>query len=236
MTAEVGFEGVPGPSPWYLRSGAEIISGFRWRPAGDKSLSSGKTLLLGSNGPVAVLNFYNYVMALDSSSLLIWHQAWSESGVTEPVRLLLVHPARLTPLPSDLDRVYETMNEHRTAIQLGGQPTAEICLSTTNCADERQANFPVQLRSVEELLILCHSSGIATGAAGERGDSALLVAHPPTSAYRLYPQDWFNSGGRDYGYEWITCVVRDLSTGRVHGEGIRIAPFVLDDSLRCLRR
>ena len=224
------FDNVPGPSPWYLTPATRTVQGFRWQSAGDGPPRSGKTILVGSDGPVAVLDFYNYVRVLDDSSLLIWHQQWSESVPSEPVRLLVVQPQRLTPLPEDLVSVYENMSEHRIPVTLGGRPDSELSLVTHNCVDELRAQFPEELRSLEELLILCHCSGIRTAAAREQGDSALLVVHPPRSTYRLYPQDWFNCGGRDYGYEWITRVVRNTSSGQVHGEGQRIAPFVLDDS------
>jgi hypothetical protein len=54
------------------------------------------------------------------------------------------------------------------------------------------------------------------------------------SRYSLYPQDWFNSSNLDFGYQWVTRVVRNAETGRVHGEGFRIEPFVLDETLRQL--
>jgi hypothetical protein len=228
------FDDVPGPTPWYLAPTTRTVKGFRWQPAGDTPLSSGKTLLVGSDGPLVVLNFYNYVMMLDESSLLIWHQQWSEGSPTQPVRLLVVHPNRLTPLAGDLDCLYETMNDHRLPIILGGEPTAGMSLETHNCTDEVRTEFPKQTHSANELLILCKSSGIPTGVVGERSNSALLVAHPRQSMYRLYPQDWFNSGGHDYAYEWVTRVVRSSRTGQVHGEGMRIGPFILDDTLRKL--
>jgi hypothetical protein len=229
------FDDVPGPSPWYLVPETKTVNGFVWRPAGETRLSSGKTLLVGPNGPVAVLNFQNYVMRLDVSSLLIWHQQWTEFGPTEPVRILVVHPDRLTPLPGDLDSLYEAMNVHRTPITLGGKPTAEVRLETHDCTDEIQTEFPEQMHSADELLILCHSSGIPGPIAGGGSNSALLVARPRQAVYRLYQQNWFNSGGIDYGYQWVTRVVRNHRTGQVHGEGMRIAPFILDDSLCNLR-
>jgi len=90
-------DGAPGPSPWYLSAAANPVKGFKWQSAGDNALSSGKTLLVGANGPVAILNFYNYVIPLDDSSLLVWHQRWTGILPTEPVRLLIVRPDQLPP-------------------------------------------------------------------------------------------------------------------------------------------
>ena len=228
------FDQVPGPSPWYLTPTTKTVKGFQWKPAGQVSPAAGKTLLLGCNGPVAVLNFYNYTMMLDESSLLLWHQQWTHNVPTEPVRLLVIDPNRLSSLPDDLDSLYKTMNDDHVPIALGGLPTAEVRLPTDNCSDELRAEFPEQTRSLEELLILCRSSSIPTGVPENGSNSALLVARPRESSYRIYPQDWFNSGGLDYGYQWITRIARNPLTGKVQGEGIRISPFVLDNSLRKL--
>ena len=78
------FDEVPGPSPWFLTPDTKTVKGFQWKPAGQTSPAAGKTLLLGCDGPVAVLNFYNYVMTLDESSLLIWHQRRTDNAPTEP--------------------------------------------------------------------------------------------------------------------------------------------------------
>lgn len=95
--------------------------------------------------------------------------------------------------------------------------------------------FPEPLRHLPELLILCASSGIRSEPGADRGNLALLVASPRDGAFEVFPQDWFNDGGFDYGCEWVTRVARDPRTGRIHGEGIRIEPFVLDDTLRNIR-
>jgi hypothetical protein len=236
-TPEGLFDRIPGPSPWYLRKNAPAVKGFRWQPAEpNHPAAGGKTLLVGPDGPVAALSFYNYVMALDESTLLVWNQGLglTEVAPSEPVRLFVIEPNRLRPLDSDLNVLFERMKTQKELVALGGNTSAEMSLSTRVVDEELKAEFPEPLQSVEELLILCHSSGIAT----ERGsvDLALLVAHPRRSEYRLYPQDWFNTAGLDYGYQWVTRVARNPQTGQIHGEGIRIEPFILDDSLRGLRR
>lgn len=226
-------EDAPGPSPWFLLPEVRPVTGFVWQSAGDTALSSGKTLLVGADGPVAIFNFYNYVMPLDDCSLLVWHQKWTEAPPTEPVRLLIIRPDRLPPLGSDVDTLLEQMNRD-TPLLTHGETCAELALCTDNATGEIRVEFPKQLRSVGELLILCHSSGIEMPGPGG-SNLALLVARPGKSTYRLYPQDWFNAGGLDYGYQWVTRVARHPLTRRIHGDGIRIGPFVLDGSLRRLR-
>ena len=80
-------------------------------------------------------------------------------------------------------------------------------------------------------MILCHSSAVEATPTSELNNLALLVARLSAGTYELFPQDWFNSANLD-GYQWVTRVARDPQTGRIHGDGIRISPFVLDDTLR----
>jgi hypothetical protein len=237
------FYGAPGPSPWYLFPNTNWyrgayspkVDGSIWKPSeqGHRA-AGGKTLLVGPNGPVAVLGYYNYVMVLDESTLLVWNQGREYEGLpTPPIRLFVIEPNRLRPLQDDLNSLYERMDSHNEFIVLGGSATAEMSLSTTNVTDDQSAEFPEILHSTDELLILCHSSGIPQASGSV--DLALLVANPRLSRYRLYPQDWFNNSGLDFGYQWVTRMARNPQTGYVHGEGFRIRPFILDNSLRMLR-
>jgi len=229
------FEGVPGPSPWYLGlPDAPTVPGFRWKKAGESQPCWGKTLLVGPDGPVAVLGFYNWVARVSDTSLLVWRQPHVDSGTpTAPVGLAVIVPRELSPLEGDAESLCASMASN-TAMLLGESPTVEFKLDTTIVGNRLHATFPEPLHGLKELLILCCSSGANPAPDWRRGDFALLVAQPAASSYQLFAQDWFNQGDFDYGYEWVTRVVRHPETGRVHGEGIRIQPFVLDDNLRNL--
>jgi hypothetical protein len=230
---DVSLDDAPGPSPWHLTPATRTVKGFQWQSAGKTSPQAGKTLLIGAQGPVAILDFYHYVMVLDDSSLLIWHQ--EQTGFA-PVRLFVIRPDELSPLGDDMDSLCEKMTNNGIPMILGSNPSAEMSLMTSITSEELRAEFPEPIPSVDELLILCKSPAINAEPAGHGSNLALLVAEPQRSTYKLYPQDWFNFGDRDFGYQWVTRVARHPKTGRIHGDGIRIAPFVLDDSLRQLRR
>jgi hypothetical protein len=229
------FEGVPGPTPWYSKPGDSPVDGFHWEQEREKSPSGGLTFLVGSEGVVAVLNFYNYVMTLDSSTLLIWNQGIErESQGTAPVHLVVIRPTLLTSFGADLETAVSRMGRAGPEARLAfaePQPIS-MYLNTDVAGEDISAVFPRELQAMDELLILCDSSAIPPRADGIHANLALLVAKPKESSYRLYPQDWFNSADFDFGYQWITRVARDPQTGRVRGEGIRIAPFQLDDTLR----
>lgn len=216
----------PGPSPWYLRQpGAPCAEGFRW-----EQHKSGMTVLTGPRGTVAALGFQNYVLRLDPATLLIWFQRPGKRRLPScPVQLLLVKPADLAPLDCDLDRL--DLAEEGVSLVLGSAPIAECSLDTTRVDQEIAVEFPSLLRTLEEILILCSSSAIRTEP-DWTGDLALMIARPRDRTYRLYPQDWYNDWNTDFGYQWVTRVARNPKTGRIHGDGMRIGAFVLDETLR----
>ena len=60
----------------------------------------------------------------------------------------------------------------------------------------------------------------------------LWCLQPRDGVLDMLPQDWFNAGDFDRGYQWPTRAARDDKTRRIVGDGIRIEPFVLDESGR----
>jgi hypothetical protein len=226
------FDGVPGPSPWPLRNHGIPLPGFHWRGGGKGALSSSMTLLVGQTGPVAILGCKNYVVPLDDETLLIWHQQHVDAGPTAPVALTVLRPHALPPLPSNLSALYPVVDKRHDALFIADDPSSQTMLSTSIAEEQTGITFPPETQRLEELLILCHSSIAEANPTWLRGDLALMIARPQQSTVRLYPQDWFNAGGLDYMYQGVTRVARNESTGRIHGEGLRISPFVLDESLR----
>jgi hypothetical protein len=57
---------------------------------------------------------------------------------------------------------------------------------------------------------------------------------PAEGSVDVMPQSWFNHETADLGYEWIARVTRHPSNGHILGDGIRIAPFELDENGRLL--
>lgn len=225
-------DNAPGPSPWYLRTGKPAVPGFAWGGAGDSSQIAGATVLSGRDGVVLILDFHNYVLPIDPETLLVWHQRHVETGPSEPVMLRIFRLADLRPLEGDLEELCGSMRRFGAPFMASGSPLCEFPIPTTVTGRLMRLKFPDQLRHIEELLILCHSSAVEASPTWELNNLALLVARPSAGTYELFPQDWFNSANLDYSYQWVTRVARDPQTGRIHGDGIRISPFVLDDTLR----
>jgi hypothetical protein len=229
-------DNAPGPSPWYLRSGSPAVPGFEWRGISQSSRAAGAIVLAGRKGTVLILDFHNYVVLLDPDTLLIWHQhGLIDSGPTPPVMLRVFRLSELRPLQGDLETLCASMRHAGAPLASSGSPLFEFPIPTTVASRRFQLVFPEELRRLSELLILCHSSGVEESPPPDRSNLAILVARPREGTYQLYPQDWFNSAKLDYGYQSVTRVARDPRTGRIHGEGFRIEPFVLDKTLRHAR-
>jgi hypothetical protein len=207
------------------------VPGFKWKDGSGPSAGTialrRRMRVLRWGGPVLVLDFANYVQFLPPGNLLLWHQG-RVSLPTAPVGLRVFRLSELRPIEGNIDALCESMRRVGAPFVASTAPACELYIPTTVAGERRQLVFPEQMSHVDELLILCHSSGVEpTGA-----NLTLLVARPRDGTYELFPQDWYNYGDFDYGYEWVTRVARNPATDRIHGEGFRIAPFVLDETLR----
>jgi hypothetical protein len=227
-------DGAPGPSPWYLRGARRPAPGYSWKDAGKSRDAAGIVALAARGGPVLLLDFYNYATLLGPDLLLVWGQESPNARPTGPVSLDVFRLSTLERLPGSIDEECRNMRREGARLRYRTPPEARGSIPTAPAA-EGAVERPSELRAAEEFLILCRSSLAASGDAEQPWNLALLVLNPREARYALHLQDWFNAGAYDYAYEWVTRVARDPRTGFVHGDGIRIGAFVLDDSLRQLR-
>lgn len=181
-----------------------------------------------------VVNFYNYISAFGSSSLLVWHQQHTQGGVSAPLVLRGYAYDHLSPMNAQTDELCTLMHTRKLPLITHDAPLFDCSVPTSVIDEYVDVQFPEQLHQCKELLILCSSSAIQPGPKSGYGNLALMVANPDRGRVKLYPQEWFNNGRVDLGYQWVTRVAREPVTGRIRGDGMRIAPFTLDESLRKL--
>lgn len=226
------FQTVPGPSPWYLRSTGPRFNGYKWVSAGESADTAGKVLLKNSKYVFMIVDFHNYISLLNRKYFVIWHQSYVSDTSTCPVNLKIIDPKELKPIDGNINELCKQMKNEKTPVLFNAPIVAEVELSTVNADEYIDCYVPPPISEIDELLILCHSSGIRIPENGDNSNVGLIVVNPKMNRFRIYPQDWFNNGGYDYGYQWITQVVRDKKSREIYGDGIRISPFVLDESLR----
>jgi hypothetical protein len=108
-------------------------------------------------------------------------------------------------------------------------PLDQFGLSIKLGAGSHAIALPEWITAIGELLVLIDGPD----GAWDRGDRRIWSIRPDRGELIVLPQDWFNNGSHDFGYEWITRVARDDS-GRIIGDGVRIGPFRLDETGRQL--
>jgi hypothetical protein len=236
MNIKEKLRNVPGPCPWYFTPTFPRLTSSG-EPARWVDLGAGNPLALqNSRGEtIALIGMYSYVLPLDESSFIVWHQGDSRHTIlktTPPVRLAAFLVDQLQPL-SVHRALLARFRGKRLPYSTKGGRLFEIQIPTTSLNSLR-LDFPQALLVVDELLILAKSSAIAYPGRQYAHNTCLLIASPPTGTVDFYPQDWFNLGDFDFGYEWITRVARDQETGRFIGDGIRMRPFMLDESRRAI--
>jgi hypothetical protein len=229
---------VPGPSPWYLqRPGTGVRStrgALRWHSAGDDAPSAGKSLLIAPGGEVlAVADFQCYVRQLSERRLLVWHAEEEGSGllIRRHIRFRLVDVERLRPLGDPVAAIKQLGSGTRFVVADGELATAAISTALADGAHE--LSLPKEMTEVGELLVLAHST--ADGRRENHYDEMhlrLWILDASRRTLEIIPQDWFNDGSYDFGYQWVTRVARMPGIDDIVGEGIRLGVFRLDASKR----
>lgn len=222
---------VPGPSPWYL-DGLAIPtsrSALRWVSAGHDAAHAGKSNLVDETGRLlAVSDFHCYVRAAPHDRMLAWYTATTDERTS--VRIDLHDLQALAEIDDVADAVAQLGPTRR--LVTATPPIAAMELSTAIEDGAHSLVVPDELRSFGELLVLASST-----AGGRRENhfdemhQRLWVLDLSAGHVEVIPQDWFNRGSYDFGYQWVTRMAR-LESGDIVGEGIRLGVFRLDGTNR----
>ena len=219
----------PGPSPWHL-AGKTVPSPagvLHWRSGDDPASGAGKTLLVAPGGEVlAVADFYCYVRPLGDRRLLAWYAEEEGEGdaLRRRMRFRVLDVEGLRPIP-DPAAVAARLGKHECFAVAAGE-VATVAIPTDLPAGEHAVAVPPEMAAAGELLVLARAP-VAKGV-----DLRLWIIDTVQGQLTVVPQDWFNEGDYDFGYQGVTRVARMPGTGQIVGDGIRIAPFRLGSDLR----
>ena len=238
--ARIALAKAPGPSPWYLAGHRDVrpIIGSRgplqWEAEPNNPKHAGKTFLRAPNGAlVAVCDFLCYVRPMANARFVVWATEQSGQGpdFVSTVRLQVYDADSLSEVTS-VDMAIASLGPARRFFA-ATTPIADVALPTTFQDGRHSVDLPVALRGEGELLILATST--ADGRRENHFDQMhlrLWLLNTSTGSLDIVPQDWFNAGPYDFGYQWVTRVARETPNGPIYGEGIRLGIFRLDASLR----
>lgn len=217
----------PGPSPWYYGQQAPFPSDaglLIWK----QLPTEGSVALVDAQGDYRlVLGFYSYTMPVNRSRILVWYEAGEPPQPMAGVETFLLEIADFSPLEK---KTAEARMPRALAPKLifNGGLIASTTVPASLKPGVNRFVFPAPFETLPEILMLGNNSSIP----GSTMKRAIYCLRPNERAIEVLPQDWFNLGDFDFGYQWITKVVRDPHSGRIAGTGIRLKSFILDESGR----
>jgi hypothetical protein len=221
------FTEAPDPNP----PARKLDSEFRWENKGLPE-KYGKNYLFKKN-QILLINSGAPFYVLSETELLFWYQEKAQNkSPSSALRMLVVDLLKLAPITDNLNRVVKNMNDEGKTLYFLGDSQTACELSTTTIDKPMAYSFPKPIAYLNEILVPCHSSAIGEHNYYDKANLALLIIQPSKSRYQIFPQDWFNNGAFDFMYQGITNFERNLKTGKIHGEGSRIPPFILDSTFK----
>ncbi len=233
---------VPGPSPWYLTSqGPQFAEmGVAWLDASAYlkkhkvnlgANSTGKTFLLINSSLKMIFDFQCYVQKVGTNNILVWYEQTNESASIADVKIV-IHLFAIADLNSIVDVNYAVGKINScNKVYWEGETSGKLEIPKNLEEGSHMFAAPDSMRNLSELLIL----GISTahGLVSNYFDKmslALFAVNFEKQTLRITLQDWFNQGNYDFMYQWPTRLKRQPETEAIFGDGIRIKPFMLDNS------
>ena len=227
----------PGPSPWYLSSPAAQVHAAdgAWTWINDPKLSGVCHLFSPRDEAVLTVDFYCYIQQLPDDRLLIWHEEGRQppdASSNPRVVFDLVTLAALAPARNAESAGAELKANKQRLRYEGGLPVRHELVTSIDAGTHEIAPPPEFAQLGETLVLADFGPSQVSSNFSDRMSRAIFCFNFSARQLEVIPQDWFNGGKYDYGYQWITRVDRDPATARIVGEGIRLGRFRLDGSGR----
>lgn len=214
-----------GPSPWACRGRSRTVNGisYRFQDIDSTGALCGITALQDSIGRTfLLLDFHCYVDFLDDGSVLLWRQSGDEKN-----RRIVFDCLNLTSLEPILEprSVAADMRQRKLGIS-PMQRSEHWELSPELEAGTHSLSPPYDWSCFAETLVL---GDIGESNYFDKASRAIFAFDWVQRIVQVFPQDWFNTGTYDFGYQWIARVAR-RSDGTIVGDGVRLGSFELDES------
>jgi hypothetical protein len=233
------FDNAPYLTPWYVTENKpslvkagkilkwKYFEKIRGEYAGLFTLRDDSDKLLG------LVNMYNYILpSPDNSKFIIWNRT-ANNDLNPFITIQLHYVDKLMPLGLNRKDILD-FSKSKDFYLFSDKPIATMTYFIDPLLKEDNFIFPEEFKIFNCFLAVCNIKGLY-GDLKEFGSTAILEFNPRLGTIKYFPQHWFNKSNADFGYEWITRAVRDRN-GIIHGQGIRISDFILDDTGCELRR
>jgi hypothetical protein len=218
-----------GPSPWGFVNHSVTVQGnsyrFKETTAGNRNLSGLISMQSSDGSTLLILDFYCYARILADGITLLWRETENKI-VFERFYLSSLQPIG-DPLTTAKTVRKKKLGYSPLSISQHWEISPYLSAGTQHSLD-----IPYDWSPFEETLVLtdhADSNGF------DKMARAILAFDWSKRQVEVFPQDWFNQGSYDFGYQWITRVAR-RSDGTIVGDGIRLGSFELDESNRQIKK
>lgn len=231
---------IPGPSPWYLVSNGPKFDSFetkwidgekftklKWTGKQNKNYT-GKTVLLLDNAVKMIFDFQCYVQKIDKTKFLVWYEQTDKDLATTElsIQLLIVDILQLQTI-NQPDEIVSMLNQNNK-VGFIGEAVSKLTVNTTLDFGIHLLTVPNDFKNLGEILILANSNAVGQETNyWDKMSLSLFILNFKGESLEIIPQDWFNKGSFDFGYQWPARIKKDESTGDIYGDGIRIGAFKL---------
>lgn len=201
---------------------------FRELPESEK-LAGITTVIDEEDHVILLLDFQCYARFLDNGRALLW---WADDD--KDAKSIVFTDFKFSDLTSIPDPAEAARVMRNNKAKVFGLDSSKF--KSFTCfreAGQYQIDSPSDWAEFEETLVLADHAPGSNGY--DKMHRAVFVFDWISKKITVLPQDWFNNGNYDFGYQWIARVARKTS-GVIIGEGVRLGAFELDESGRNLKR
>lgn len=230
-------DNAPFLSPWYLQEDKPILN------KDDKQLnfkSESETITLNDNQKncLGVIEIYSYILpSEDNQSFLIWNRSLEKVIGLQTITIKYYETNKLTAIENKSKKIFEIKKE-KLPYYFNTEPTAEFSFKFNPNETEMKIEFPEEFKKFKHCLLITELENLYYNPNPNNfwHNTTILELNLEHGFVYNYPQDWFNKGNGDFGYQWITRAIRNPRTNLIEGQGIRISDFILDNTNRQLKK
>jgi hypothetical protein len=227
------FAFLPGPSPWYCLRNRQFTLGdhsYEWHDWQSYPPLAGCIYLKPEDKtPILLLDFQCYFKPRSDGICLIWHDDFDRNAL----EFHLLNLSELMPI-YNAKEIAVNARKDKKSIVYSSESALKLQISTASIDGQFDISCHDDFSSFGEILTLV-DAGVSIPSVHASLKRAIYAVDFEKLKVTVYPQDWFNNGSYDFGYQWISRVTRD-ETGRIIGDGVRIDSFRLNEDGRTLQR
>lgn len=126
------------------------------------------------------------------------------------------------------------MGIEKKKIHFAVEPAAKVEFAFDPREEAMKFDFPDEFKKFGEFILLTELQYLYDNSDPDNywHNTTMLYIKTESGWVFNYPQDWFNKSNCDFMYQWITGAIKNPKTNLIHGQGIRLEDFVLDETNR----